>query len=165
MGRQRQRRALLVGMTPLPADHRQVSHIAGVQATSTQGRPAAARRGNTWSHLNGSGSTTCAASHAIWNDMPAGDVQTPELPVGMGPFKAEDWDGSNVFGPCIVTVDEIDPHDLGVPKEQRAQGRRRRHSPREESTRTARHEPADSGCAVRARPSASVGSPDASSAA
>ena len=31
-----------------------------------------------------------------------------ELPVGMGPSKAKDWDGSNVLGPCIVTADEID---------------------------------------------------------
>src|SRR4030095_16191985 len=31
-----------------------------------------------------------------------------ELPVGMGPAKAKEWDGSNVLGPCIVTTDEID---------------------------------------------------------
>ena len=45
----------------------------------------------------------------IWNDLSARDVQTRELPIGMGPAKAKDWDGSNVLGPCIVTADEFDP--------------------------------------------------------
>ena len=40
--------------------------------------------------------------------MSARDVQARELPVGMGPGKAKDWDGSNVLGPCIVTADELD---------------------------------------------------------
>ena len=44
----------------------------------------------------------------IWNDMSARDTQVRELPVGMGPAKAKDWDGSNVLGPCIVTADELD---------------------------------------------------------
>jgi 2-keto-4-pentenoate hydratase/2-oxohepta-3-ene-1,7-dioic acid hydratase in catechol pathway len=44
----------------------------------------------------------------IWNDMSARDVQRRELPIGMGPAKAKEWDGSNVLGPCIVTTDEID---------------------------------------------------------
>ncbi len=46
--------------------------------------------------------------------MSARDAQTRELPIGMGPCKAKDWDGSNVFGPCIVTADEIDPHDVDL---------------------------------------------------
>ena len=46
--------------------------------------------------------------YTIWNDMSARDVQTRELPIGMGPAKAKDWDGSNVLGPCIVTTDELD---------------------------------------------------------
>ena len=46
--------------------------------------------------------------YTIWNDLSARDVQTRELPVGMGPGKAKDWDGANVLGPCIVTPDEID---------------------------------------------------------
>ena len=45
----------------------------------------------------------------LWNDLSARDVQMRELPVGMGPGKAKDWDGSNVLGPCIVTIDELDP--------------------------------------------------------
>jgi 2-keto-4-pentenoate hydratase/2-oxohepta-3-ene-1,7-dioic acid hydratase in catechol pathway len=48
----------------------------------------------------------------IWNDLSARDVQARELPVGMGPGKAKDWDGSNVLGPCIVTADELDIADL-----------------------------------------------------
>jgi 2-keto-4-pentenoate hydratase/2-oxohepta-3-ene-1,7-dioic acid hydratase in catechol pathway len=44
----------------------------------------------------------------IWNDVSARDVQTRELPIGMGPAKAKDWDGSNVLGPCIATADELD---------------------------------------------------------
>jgi 2-keto-4-pentenoate hydratase/2-oxohepta-3-ene-1,7-dioic acid hydratase in catechol pathway len=46
--------------------------------------------------------------YTIWNDLSARDVQARELPVGMGPGKAKDWDGANVLGPCIVTPDEID---------------------------------------------------------
>jgi 2-keto-4-pentenoate hydratase/2-oxohepta-3-ene-1,7-dioic acid hydratase in catechol pathway len=50
--------------------------------------------------------------YTIWNDVSARDVQTRELPVGMGPSKAKDWDGSNVLGPCIVSADELDASDL-----------------------------------------------------
>jgi 2-keto-4-pentenoate hydratase/2-oxohepta-3-ene-1,7-dioic acid hydratase in catechol pathway len=48
----------------------------------------------------------------IWNDLSARDVQSRELPIGMGPGKAKDWDGSNVLGPCIVTADELDASDV-----------------------------------------------------
>jgi 2-keto-4-pentenoate hydratase/2-oxohepta-3-ene-1,7-dioic acid hydratase in catechol pathway len=48
----------------------------------------------------------------IWNDLSARDVQSRELPIGMGPGKAKDWDGANVLGPCIVTADELDASDL-----------------------------------------------------
>jgi 2-keto-4-pentenoate hydratase/2-oxohepta-3-ene-1,7-dioic acid hydratase in catechol pathway len=50
--------------------------------------------------------------YTIWNDLSARDTQARELPVGMGPSKAKDWDGSNVLGPCIVTADEVDVNDL-----------------------------------------------------
>jgi 2-keto-4-pentenoate hydratase/2-oxohepta-3-ene-1,7-dioic acid hydratase in catechol pathway len=57
-----------------------------------------------------------AASHifgyTIWNDVSARDVQRREVPIGMGPAKAKDWDGSNVLGPCIVTADELDAGHL-----------------------------------------------------
>ncbi len=50
----------------------------------------------------------CIFGYTIWNDLSARDVQARELPVGMGPGKAKDWDGSNVLGPCIATPDEVD---------------------------------------------------------
>jgi 2-keto-4-pentenoate hydratase/2-oxohepta-3-ene-1,7-dioic acid hydratase in catechol pathway len=56
----------------------------------------------------------CIFGYTIWNDMSARDVQTRELPVGMGPGKAKDWDGSNVLGPCLVTADELDAADLAM---------------------------------------------------
>jgi 2-keto-4-pentenoate hydratase/2-oxohepta-3-ene-1,7-dioic acid hydratase in catechol pathway len=56
----------------------------------------------------------CIFGYTIWNDMSARDVQTRELPVGMGPGKAKDWDGSNVLGPCLVTADELDASDLAM---------------------------------------------------
>lgn len=49
--------------------------------------------------------------YTIWNDVSARDVQSRELPIGMGPAKAKDWDGSNVLGPCLVTSDEFDVSD------------------------------------------------------
>jgi 2-keto-4-pentenoate hydratase/2-oxohepta-3-ene-1,7-dioic acid hydratase in catechol pathway len=52
--------------------------------------------------------------YTIWNDVSARDVQTRELPIGMGPGKAKDWDGSNVLGPCLVTADELDAADLAM---------------------------------------------------
>lgn len=50
--------------------------------------------------------------YTVWNDLSARDTQARELPVGMGPSKAKDWDGSNVLGPCIVTADELDADNL-----------------------------------------------------
>jgi Fumarylacetoacetate (FAA) hydrolase family len=52
-----------------------------------------------------------SSAYTIWNDRSARDVQRREGPVGMGPGKAKDWDGSNVLGPCIVTADEFDASD------------------------------------------------------
>lgn len=60
--------------------------------------------------------------YTIWNDLSARDVQVRELAVALGPGKAKDWDGSNVLGPCIVTADEIDPHDVEL--EVRVNGER-----------------------------------------
>ena len=58
----------------------------------------------------------------IWNDVSARDVQVRELPLGLGPAKAKDWDGSNVLGPCIVTADELDGSALNL--EVRVNGER-----------------------------------------
>jgi 2-keto-4-pentenoate hydratase/2-oxohepta-3-ene-1,7-dioic acid hydratase in catechol pathway len=52
--------------------------------------------------------------YTIWNDVSARDVQARELPIGMGPAKAKDWDGSNVLGPCLVTADELDAGGLAM---------------------------------------------------
>jgi 2-keto-4-pentenoate hydratase/2-oxohepta-3-ene-1,7-dioic acid hydratase in catechol pathway len=52
--------------------------------------------------------------YTIWNDVSARDVQARELPIGMGPGKAKDWDGSNVLGPCLVTADELDAGALAM---------------------------------------------------
>lgn len=57
---------------------------------------------------------SCIFGYTIWNDVSARDVQARELPVGMGPGKAKDWDGSNVLGPCLVTADELDASDLAM---------------------------------------------------
>jgi 2-keto-4-pentenoate hydratase/2-oxohepta-3-ene-1,7-dioic acid hydratase in catechol pathway len=56
----------------------------------------------------------CIFGYTIWNDLSARDVQSRELPMGMGPGKAKDWDGSNVLGPCIATADELDASDLAM---------------------------------------------------
>jgi 2-keto-4-pentenoate hydratase/2-oxohepta-3-ene-1,7-dioic acid hydratase in catechol pathway len=53
----------------------------------------------------------CIFGYTIWNDLSARDVQRRETPVGLGPGKAKDWDGSNVLGPCLVTADELDLAD------------------------------------------------------
>ncbi len=58
--------------------------------------------------LTAADAPTAIFGYTIWNDLSARDVQARELPVGMGPGKAKDWDGSNVLGPCIVTPDELD---------------------------------------------------------
>jgi 2-keto-4-pentenoate hydratase/2-oxohepta-3-ene-1,7-dioic acid hydratase in catechol pathway len=57
---------------------------------------------------------SCIFGYTIWNDVSARDVQARELPVGMGPGKAKDWDGSNVLGPCLVTADELDAGGLAM---------------------------------------------------
>ena len=50
----------------------------------------------------------CIFGYTIWNDLSARDVQRRETPIGLGPGKAKDWDGSNVLGPCLVSADEFD---------------------------------------------------------
>ena len=50
----------------------------------------------------------CIFGYTIWNDLSARDVQRREVPIGLGPGKAKDWDGANVLGPCLVTADEFD---------------------------------------------------------
>jgi 2-keto-4-pentenoate hydratase/2-oxohepta-3-ene-1,7-dioic acid hydratase in catechol pathway len=72
-------------------------------------------------------SKTNAAAHVfgftIFNDVSARDVQFEEMKAGLGPAKGKDFDTGNVFGPWIVTLDEIgDPHALAM--EVRVNGER-----------------------------------------
>ena len=48
----------------------------------------------------------------IYNDMTARDLQLREMQARLGPAKGKDFDTGNVFGPWIVTRDEIYPYDL-----------------------------------------------------
>lgn len=48
----------------------------------------------------------------IYNDMTARDLQLREMQARLGPAKGKDFDTGNVFGPWIVTRDEIDPYGL-----------------------------------------------------
>jgi len=49
----------------------------------------------------------------IFNDVSARDFQMREQAGQLGPAKGKDFDTGNVFGPWIVTLDEIgDPHNL-----------------------------------------------------
>jgi 2-keto-4-pentenoate hydratase/2-oxohepta-3-ene-1,7-dioic acid hydratase in catechol pathway len=89
---------------PWPAHTQKLDHELELAAViGTPGRNITAA--NALDHVFG---------YTIWNDLSARDVQSMELPVGMGPGKAKDWDGSNVLGPCLVTADEIDPHDVNL---------------------------------------------------
>jgi 2-keto-4-pentenoate hydratase/2-oxohepta-3-ene-1,7-dioic acid hydratase in catechol pathway len=51
----------------------------------------------------------------ILNDFSARDAQASEMQGRLGPAKGKDFDKANVFGPCLVTLDEIgDPHKLAM---------------------------------------------------
>ncbi len=58
-----------------------------------------------------------AAAHifgyTIFNDVSSRDTQAREMEGQLGPAKGKDFDTGNVFGPWIVTADEVgDPYDL-----------------------------------------------------
>lgn len=51
--------------------------------------------------------------YTLFNDLSARDEQFIVMEGKLGPGKGKDFDQGNVFGPCIVTADEIgDPYDL-----------------------------------------------------
>ena len=56
--------------------------------------------GNSGKDITAASALDHVFGYTIWNDMSARDTQSRELPVGMGPCKAKDWDGSNVLGPA-----------------------------------------------------------------
>lgn len=45
--------------------------------------------------------------YTIFNDVSARDIQSRQMPGGMGPCKAKSYDSCNVLGPWIVTRDEL----------------------------------------------------------
>jgi 2-keto-4-pentenoate hydratase/2-oxohepta-3-ene-1,7-dioic acid hydratase in catechol pathway len=55
---------------------------------------------------------TDAASHIygymIYNDFSAREIQQREMSVGLGPAKGKDFEKGHVFGPWLVTADEIE---------------------------------------------------------
>ena len=83
---------------PWPSYSRQLDHE--LELAAVIGRPCR--------DVRAEDALDCVFGFTIWNDMSARDVQRRELPIGMGPAKAKEWDGSNVLGPCLVTPDEID---------------------------------------------------------
>lgn len=63
-----------------------------------------------------------AASHIfgfmLYNDFSAREIQQREMSVGLGPAKGKDFERGHVFGPWLVTVDEIaDIYGLGMKAE------------------------------------------------
>ena len=72
-------------------------------------------------------SRDCAQEHVfgytIFNDFSARDTQAREMQGRLGPSKGKNFDGSNVFGPWIVTVDEIGDVD-NLNMEARVNGER-----------------------------------------
>jgi 2-keto-4-pentenoate hydratase/2-oxohepta-3-ene-1,7-dioic acid hydratase in catechol pathway len=51
----------------------------------------------------------------IYNDFSARKIQGQEMAVGLGPAKGKDFVGGHVFGPYLVTLDEVgDPYTLGM---------------------------------------------------
>ncbi|MBN9308874.1 fumarylacetoacetate hydrolase family protein, partial [Devosia sp.] len=45
--------------------------------------------------------------YMIYNDFSAREIQQREMSVGLGPAKGKDFRRAHVFGPCLVTADEI----------------------------------------------------------
>lgn len=47
------------------------------------------------------------AGYTIFNDLGLRDTQPAEMSLRLGPTKAKDFETSKVFGPCLVTADEL----------------------------------------------------------
>jgi 2-keto-4-pentenoate hydratase/2-oxohepta-3-ene-1,7-dioic acid hydratase in catechol pathway len=53
--------------------------------------------------------------YTIYNDFSARGIQSREMSVGLGPAKGKDFDGAHVFGPWLVTADQVgDPYSLAM---------------------------------------------------
>jgi 2-keto-4-pentenoate hydratase/2-oxohepta-3-ene-1,7-dioic acid hydratase in catechol pathway len=70
--------------------------------------------GRTGRDLKAADALDHVAGITIYNDFSARDVQADEGRVGAGAGKSKDFDQGNVLGPCIVTLDEIDPADVAM---------------------------------------------------
>ena len=79
--------------------------------------------GRTGKDIRAENAAAYVLGFTIFNDFSARDVQFEEMTAGLGPAKGKDFDTGNVFGPWIVTLDEIgDPHALAM--EARVNGER-----------------------------------------
>ncbi|MGZ9086663.1 MAG: fumarylacetoacetate hydrolase family protein [Rhodoplanes sp.] len=79
--------------------------------------------GRTGKDISGANAPAHVFGFTIFNDFSARDVQFEEMKAGLGPAKGKDFDTGNVFGPWIVTLDELgDPHALAM--EARVNGER-----------------------------------------
>lgn len=54
------------------------------------------------------------AGYTIFNDASARDIIPKEVSMNLGPAKGKDFDCGNVFGPWLVTPDELDAHNLDM---------------------------------------------------
>ena len=61
--------------------------------------------------------------YTIFNDMSARDAQMVEMAGQLGPAKGKDFDTGNVFGPWILTADEVE-HPIALAMEARVNGER-----------------------------------------
>ena len=52
------------------------------------------------------------AGITIYNDVSARDVQWQEMDLYLGPAKGKNFEGANIMGPCLVTLDEVDCDNL-----------------------------------------------------
>lgn len=59
--------------------------------------------------------------YTIFNDVSARDIQSRQMPGGLGPCKAKSYDSCNVLGPWIVTRDEL-PSPYGKTARVRVNG-------------------------------------------
>lgn len=50
--------------------------------------------------------------YTIFNDISIRDYQTMDMSTSMGPSKSKNFVNANVIGPCITSVDELDPANL-----------------------------------------------------
>ena len=62
--------------------------------------------------LDEEGAAAAIAGYSVFNDLSARDIQSREMALGIGASKCKDF--ANVFGPCLVTPDEL-PGEPGRP--------------------------------------------------